>query len=87
MSGVTGLTAAALRDRGLLTSRSTEMYAMHEALARDRMREREHQARNASLSAELAAARRWHYLAERARVAASRHTKRATRAAAVAAAH
>ena len=62
------------------------MYAMHEALARERMREREVQARTASLSAELAAARRWHYLAERARVAASRHARRAARAAAVAAA-
>ena len=60
------------------------MYAMHEALARERMREREQQARHARLSAELAAANRWHYLAERARVTASRHAQRAARAAAVA---
>lgn len=60
------------------------MYAMQEALARDRMREREQQARHSRLSAELAAANRWQYLAERARVAASRHSRRAQQAAAVA---
>lgn len=59
------------------------MYAVQEALARDRMREREQQARNSRLSAELAAANRWQYLAERARVVASRHSDRAVQAAAV----
>lgn len=62
------------------------MYPMQEALARERMREREQQARHARLSAELAAANRWRYLAERARVTALRHTARAQQAAAVAAA-
>jgi hypothetical protein len=70
-------------ERSTTTPRSTEMYAMQEALARDRMREREQQARQSRLPAELAAANRWHYLAERARVAASRHSHRAVQAAVV----
>ena len=66
--------------------RSTEMYTMQDALARDRMREREQQARHSRLSAELAAANRWQYLAEHARAAASRHSQRASQAAEVASA-
>jgi hypothetical protein len=58
-----------------LTRRSTEMYSMYEALARDRMREREaHQLR---VARELAAARRWHRVAVRARVAQRKHSLRA----------
>ncbi len=64
------------------TAGSNEMYTMQEALARERMREREQQARHSRLSAELAAANRWQYLAERARVVASRHSHRAQQAAA-----
>jgi hypothetical protein len=60
------------------------MYAVQEALARDRMREREQQARHSRLSAELAAANRWQYLAEFALAAASRHSHRAVQAAAAA---
>ena len=66
------------------------MYAMQEALARDRMRERERLARHARLSSELASANRWHYLAVRANAAARRHSHRAQLAmesAAVAADH
>jgi hypothetical protein len=51
------------------------MYSMYEALARDRMREREaHQLR---VARELAAARRWHRVAVRARVAQRKHSLRA----------
>jgi hypothetical protein len=48
------------------------MYLIHEALAREQIRQREQLSRNARLTMELAAANRWHYLAERARVAARR---------------
>jgi hypothetical protein len=67
------------------TVRSTEMYTMQEALARDRMRERERQARRARLSADMAAAHRWHYwasVAHRASAVAERHARRAETAAA-----
>ena len=58
-----------------LTRRSTEMYTLHEALARDRMSEREaHQVR---VARELAAARRWHRKAARAHRAERRHALRA----------
>lgn len=63
-----------------MTKWSPQMYLMQEALAREHMRQREHQARQARLSAELASAQFWQYLAERARVAASRHTQRASQA-------
>jgi hypothetical protein len=53
------------------------MFTMHEALARDRMRERERQSRHNQLVTELAAANRWHYLEQRARVAHQRHASRA----------
>jgi hypothetical protein len=60
------------------------MYLIQEALARERIREREQLSRNARQTMDLAAANRWHYLAERARVAARR---RAVRARAVARAY
>lgn len=62
--------------------RSIEMYTMHEALARERMRDRERQARRARLSAELAAAHRWAAMARRASAVAERHARRAELAAA-----
>jgi hypothetical protein len=58
-----------------LSVRSIKMYAMHEALARDRMRERELD--QLRVARELAAARRWHRLASRARAAERRHARRA----------
>lgn len=61
------------------------MYTMHEALARDRMRERlqaAQSARQVRLSAELAAAHRWRRLARRASAVAERHARRAELAAA-----
>jgi hypothetical protein len=65
---------------GHKTNRSSQMYVMQEALAREHMRQREYQARQSRLSAELASAQFWQYLAERARVAATRHTQRASQA-------
>lgn len=58
-----------------LTSRSTDMFTMYEALARDRMRERD--AQQLRVARELAAARRWHRVAVRARSAQHRHALRA----------
>ena len=53
--------------------RSTKMYSMHEALARDRMREQEQRSRQARLARSLAAQRRWHRVSLRARAAERRH--------------
>jgi hypothetical protein len=60
--------------------RSTKMYSMHEALARDRMREKEARSRRAHLARELAAERRWHRVSLHARAAQARHSRRASRA-------
>lgn len=59
---------------------SIKMYSMHEALARDRMREHEQRSRRARVARELAAERRWHRVSLRARAAESRHANRASRA-------
>ena len=60
--------------------RSTRMYSMHEALARDRMREQEQRSRDGRLARELAAERRWHRVSLHARAAAERHARRVSRA-------
>ncbi len=60
--------------------RSTKMYAMHEALARDRMRESEQRSRQARLARELAAERRWHRVSVHARAAQARHARRVSQA-------
>jgi hypothetical protein len=60
--------------------RSIKMYSMHEALARDRMREHESRSRQARLARELAATRRWHRVSLHARAAEARHAGRARRA-------
>jgi hypothetical protein len=65
--------------------RSTTMYTMHEALAREHMRQREHEARRYKLAGQLASANRWRYLEHRAHAAYRRHAERAQRAAEVAA--
>ncbi|MCW2595823.1 MAG: hypothetical protein JWR06_2824 [Jatrophihabitans sp.] len=57
------------------------MHTMHEALARDRIREREHRSREAQLATELLAQRRWHRVAHYARTAERRHAVRASQAA------
>ena len=56
---------------------STDMYALHEALAREHMRERESQARRHRMVRELSAARRWRYVERRADRAYRRHALRA----------
>jgi hypothetical protein len=55
------------------------MYSMHEALARDRMREHEQRSRQARLARELAAERRWHRVSLHARAAQARHARRVSR--------
>ena len=52
------------------------MYVMHEALARDRMRESQQRSREMRLARELAAQRRWHRVSRYARAAESRHAER-----------
>jgi hypothetical protein len=58
----------------------TKMYSMHEALARDRMREHERRSRQARVARELAAERRWHRVSAHARAAEARHARRLSRA-------
>jgi hypothetical protein len=53
------------------------MYTMHEALAREHLRERMRQAQSHRLASELAAANRWRYLEQRAHRAYERHAQRA----------
>lgn len=55
--------------------RSIKMYAMYEALARERMREEQRRSRQARLARELAAQRRWHRVSLRARAAEQRHAR------------
>ena len=53
------------------------MFAMHESLARDRMRLRDRDAQHLRVAEELAAARRWHRVAVRAQAVQRRHARRA----------
>jgi hypothetical protein len=55
---------------------SNEMYALHEALAREHMRAREAENRQRQLASELAAINRWRYLERRAQAAHQRHLRR-----------
>jgi hypothetical protein len=61
--------------------RSTEMNSLHEALARERMREMREDAQRSRVGRELAAARRWRRRELRARAAHQRHALRAEQAA------
>src|SRR5581483_8621099 len=58
---MTDLTGSSSRTR-----RSTEMQTMHEALAREHMRQLQHDARRQSLSSKVASANRWRYVERRA---------------------
>jgi hypothetical protein len=65
-------------------TRSIEMYTMHEALARERIRAIERDTQQLRVARELASARRWHRVevrahaaARRARAAERRHALRA----------
>lgn len=69
---------------GLTTpSRSIEMYTLHEALAREHMRQLHADARRRALVNQLASANRWRFLERRAHAAYLRHALRAERAAQV----
>ncbi|MDQ2751121.1 MAG: hypothetical protein M3Y44_16555 [Actinomycetota bacterium] len=59
-------------------TRSIEMYTMHEALARERMRVTHRDSQQLRVARELASARRWHRLEVRAH-AASRRARAAER--------
>lgn len=82
----TRTTVAVTRTQKYATTQSThqprsiEMHTMHEALARDRMREREQRSREARLAKELLAQRRWHRIAHYARTAEKRHAMRVSQA-------
>jgi hypothetical protein len=61
-----------------------QMYTMHEALAREHMRQRHSEALVAQrqrVASEMAAANRWRYLERRANAAYRRHARRAEQAA------
>jgi hypothetical protein len=66
-------------------TRSTAMYTMQEALAREHLRDLQRSARRSALSRELASATRWHRLERRSRAASQRHAQRAHRVAQVSA--
>lgn len=68
-------------ERPHTTSRSIEMYALNEALAREHLRELSSRRRRARAASELAAANRWHRVELRAVAAQRRHALRAERAA------
>jgi len=68
-------------------SRSTEMQTMHEALAREHLRQLHQDARHHALVSQLASARRWRVLERRAHSAYQRHAERAERVAQSAVAH
>lgn len=80
----TRITVAVTRTEKYATNthypRSIDMHTMHEALARERMQEREKQSREAHLARELAAARRWHRVSRYARAAETRHAARVSQA-------
>ena len=58
-------------------SRSTDMYDLHEALARERMRDDQRRSREATVARQLSAQRRWHRVSRYARAAERRHAGRA----------
>ena len=78
-------TPAHISNRFDFTVRGLEMYTMHEALAREHMREQLRASRHASLVRELAAVRRWQRVQAKARAAHKRHVVRAEGAARVSA--
>ncbi len=62
------------------------MYTLHEALAREHLRQLHEDARKRAFVNQLAAAKRWRTLERRAHAASRRHAKRAEYAAAAGAA-
>lgn len=69
------------------TSRSFEMHTLHEALAREHLRQLHQDARRRALVSELASANRWRFLERRAHAAYQRHARRAEQSLAAATAH
>jgi hypothetical protein len=53
------------------------MYLLQEALARERIRDVERRARQATLAREVSAQRRWHRLSRYARAVERRHARKA----------
>jgi hypothetical protein len=84
-TGAYGVTQTNVPGSTSHTQRSTEMQTMHEALAREHMRELEEHARRHSLSRRMASANRWRYLERLAAQAHQRRVQRAHRVAEVAA--
>ena len=82
---MTGIRTTTTTNPNCSLRRSTEMYTMHEALAREHSRQLEHEARQRALASRLASVNRWRYLERRAHAAYRRHAQRAQRAAQVAA--
>jgi hypothetical protein len=81
-TALTAVAAQAITDPMQHRSpRRIEMQTMHEALAREHMRQLEHEARQHSLRSQLAAANRWRFLERRAHAAYRRHSQRAQRVA------
>lgn len=64
-------------DHFTALTRSTEMYTLHEALAREHLRQLHSDAQRRALVTQLASARRWRYLERRAHAAYQRHALRA----------
>ena len=73
----TAMSTRAERHITVKTLRSTQMYTMYEALAREHMRSLGREAHQRRIARELAAARRWHRVALRAERAHRRHAYRA----------
>jgi len=65
-----------------ITTGSTKMYSMQEALARERMSESLREARISRIASQMASARRWRRLERIARSAHQRHVESVDRAAA-----
>ena len=81
------MTANSYRTTSFSYTRSTEMQTMHEALAREHLRQLHQDARRRALVSRLASANRWRFLERRAHDAYQRHAERAERAAQAAVAH
>jgi hypothetical protein len=65
-----------------ITTGSTKMYSMQEALARERMSESRREARISRIASQMAAARRWRRLERIARSVHQRHVESVDNAAA-----
>jgi hypothetical protein len=76
------MTAASKFTSTSITTGSTKMYSMQEALARERMSESQREARISRIASQMASARRWRRLERIARSAHQRHVESVDQAAA-----